>query len=135
MIGELILTIGDPPISSHLKSCCSERYRVAADEDAVRASSAAMNASTCSRRMVATAVWHALTCEERRKEDTVVRVGADGPGLQVGCLQCRRQDGRSTVSSPTPVREPVSATRTDWTLYQRCARPREAGRRCKSQVR
>ena len=52
--------IGDPLISpsssSHLKSCCSERYRVAADEGAVRTSSAAMNASTCSRRMLVTAV-------------------------------------------------------------------------------
>jgi len=60
MIGGRILAIGDPAISpsssSHLKSCWSDRYRVAADEGAVRASSAAMNASTCSRRMLAAAV-------------------------------------------------------------------------------
>jgi hypothetical protein len=54
------LTIGDllisPSSSSHLKSCCSERQRIAAEKGAVRASSAAMNASTCSRLMLATAV-------------------------------------------------------------------------------
>ena len=67
-----MLTIGDPLISpsssSHLKSCCSERYGVAADEGAVRSSSASMNASTCSRLMLATAVgmpWRARNAARR----------------------------------------------------------------------
>ena len=85
------MTIGDPLISpsssSHLKSCCSQRYLVAADAGAVRANSAAMNASTCSRRMLATAVGMALTCEERGQESAVVGISADGPRRQVGRLQ------------------------------------------------
>ena len=67
-----MLTIGDPLISpsssSHLKSCYSEWYGVAADEGAVRSSSAAMNASTCSRLMLATVVgmpWRARNAARR----------------------------------------------------------------------
>jgi hypothetical protein len=72
MTGGRILTIGDPLISpsssSHLKSCCSERYRVTANEDAVRSSSAAMNASTCSRLILAAGIgmaWRARDAARR----------------------------------------------------------------------
>ena len=47
-----------PTLEPHagVEGQASDRYRVAADEGAVRSSSAAMNASTCPRRMLAIAV-------------------------------------------------------------------------------
>jgi hypothetical protein len=65
MIGLRIFAIGElsisPSSSSQRKNCCSDRYRVAAEEGEVHASSAAMNASTCSRLMLATAAGMPLS--------------------------------------------------------------------------
>ena len=78
-----------------LEELLSDRQRAVADEGAVRSSSAAMSALTCSRRTLAIAAGASRRVRqacpdggERGRERAVIGGGADGPDDRLDASRC-----------------------------------------------